>query len=157
MQITVPFVLPGAWLGSLASLLRLERPLAAYALSPLELVGALALGYCIRVAAKTAAAISAHPVPRLLYGLAGLGFFALAVALAPLSYAESHATGNAAISVTLGFLAFYCAIAGLLSLGRALTRGPKRLAFWVFLPRWLLDAQRAGTETSEMRRPDQAP
>ena len=91
----------------------------------------------MRVAAKKAAAASTRPVPRQLYGLSGLCFFALAVVLARLSYAESHASGNAAISVTLGFLAFYCAIAGVLALGRALARGPTRLSFWVFVPRWL--------------------
>ena len=92
----------------------------------------------MRVAAKRAAAASTRPVPRLLYGLAGLCLLSLTVVLARLSDAESHASGNAAFSITFGFLAFYCAVAGVLSLGRALTRGPKRLAFWVFLPRWLL-------------------
>jgi hypothetical protein len=148
MQIMMPFVLPGAWFASLVSLLKLDYPLAAYALSPLVFAGVLAFGYCIRVAAKRAAAASRRTVPRLIYGLAGLCFIGLTVAVAPLSYAYSHASGNAAISVTFGFLAFYCAIAGVLCLGRALVRGPKRLAFWVFLPRWLLDSQRSETRTS---------
>jgi len=140
MQVTLPFVLPGAWLGSLESLLRLDHPLAAYLLSLPGLAGMLAVGYCLRVAARKAAAASTRPVSRLVYALAGLCFLGLAVALAPLCYAESHASGNAAVSVTLGFLAFYCAIAGTLALGRAVTKGPRRLAFWVFLPRWLQDA-----------------
>lgn len=144
----VPFVLPGAWFGSLVSLLRLEYPLAAYALSPLLFVGALAFGYCMRIAAKRAAAASRRMLPRLVYGLAGLCFIGLTVVQAPLSYAYSHASGNAAISVTFGFLSFYCAIAGVLCLGRAFVRGPKRLAFWVFLPCWLLDPQPLRTRTS---------
>jgi hypothetical protein len=80
--------------------------------------------------------------------LAGLCFLALTVVLALLSYAFSHASGNAAVSVTFGFLAFYCAITGVLCLGRALTWGPKRLVFWVFLPRWLLDSQRSARQMS---------
>jgi hypothetical protein len=147
MQIIAPFVLPGAWFGSLASLLRLDHPLAAYALSPLIFVGMLAFGYCMRIAAKKASAASRRTVPRLVYGLAGLCFFGLIVVLATLSYAYSHASGNAAVSVTFAFLAFYYAIAGVLCLGRALIRGPKRLAFWVFLPSWLLDSQQSRTPT----------
>ena len=65
----------------------------------------------------------------------------LAAVLGPMAYGESHTNGNAAISVTLAFLAFYCVIAGVLGLGRALVWGPKRLVFWVFLPRWVQDAQ----------------
>jgi hypothetical protein len=157
MQIAVPFLLPGAAFASLMSLLRLDHPVLAYALDPLVLAGVLAFCFCLRVAAKKAAASSRRRVPRLLYGLGALCFLALAIALAPLSYAESHASGNAAISVTVGFLAFYCAIAGVLFLGRALMRGPKRQAFWVFLPRWLLDTPRAGTATPATRRGDQHP
>jgi len=147
MQVTLPFVLPAAWFGSLMSLLRLDNLLAAYALSPVMVAGTLVFGYCVRLAAKKAAAASRRTVPRLVYGSAGLCLLALTVVLAALSYAYSHASGNAAVSVTLGFLALYCAIAGVLCLGRALTWGPKRLAFWVFLPRWLLDSQRSGTHT----------
>jgi hypothetical protein len=121
-------------------LLMLDYPLAAYALGLPVFAATLAFGLCARIAARKAAAASTRPVPRLVYGLFGLCFFALTVALAALSYAESHASGNAAISVTVGFLAFYCAIAGVLWLGRALMRGSKRVAFWVFLPRWLLDS-----------------
>ncbi len=130
------------------SLLRLDHPLAAYALSPLIFVGTLAFGYGMRIAAKKVSAASRRTVPRLVYGLAGLCFFGLTAVLAPLSYAYSHASGNAAVSVTFGFLAFYCAIAGVLCLGRALIRGPKRLAFWVFMPRWLLDSQLTRTQTT---------
>jgi hypothetical protein len=148
MQITLPFVLPGAWFGSLMSLLRLDNLFAAYALSPVMVAGTLALGYCMRLAATKAAAASRRAVPRLVYGLAGLCFLALTVVLALPSYAFSHASGNAAVSVTFGFLAFYCAIAGVLGLGRALTPGHKRLVFWVFLPRWLLDSQGSGTQMS---------
>jgi hypothetical protein len=119
-----------------------------FALSPLIFAATLAFGYYLRVAAKKAAAASVRTVPRLVYGLAGLCLFALTVGLAPLPYAYSHASGNAAVSVTFGFLALYCAIAAVLCLGRALARGPKRLAFWVFLPRWLLNSQRTGTRTS---------
>jgi hypothetical protein len=137
MQIAVPFVLPMFWFGSLARVLELDHPLAGYALSPAELAGAFAVGYLLRVTAKKASAASTRPVPRLLLGLGGLCFFALTVVLARISYAESHASGNAALSITLGFLAFYCAIGGVLAFGRALARGPRRLAFWVFLPRWL--------------------
>jgi len=154
MQIAVPFMLPMLCFGALARLLQLDHPLMAYALSPLEAAGALAFGYCMRVVAKRAAAASTRPVPRLLYGLAGLCLLSLTVVLARLSYAESHASGNAAFSITLGFLAFYCAIGGALSLGRAVTRGPKRLAFWVFLPRWL---RHSGTEKSAMRQSGQRP
>jgi len=149
MQIAVPFILPTSCIGAVGSLLRVEDPLLALALSPLALAGALAIGYGMRVAAKTASAASTWPVPRWLYGLAGLSFLALTVVLARLSYAESHASGNAAFSITLAFLAFYCAIAGVLCLGRAFIRGPKRLAFWVFLPRWLLDSQRSGRGHSQ--------
>jgi hypothetical protein len=148
MQIMVPFVLPGAWFGSLVSLLRLDYPFAAYALSPLILAAVLAFGYCMRVAAKTLAAASRRTMPRFVYGLAALCFFDLTVVLVPLSFAYSHASGNAAVSVTFGFLAFYCTIAGVLCLGRALIGGPKRLAFWVFLPRWMLDSQTSRTQTS---------
>jgi hypothetical protein len=148
MQIIVPFVLPGAWFASLVSLLRLDHPFAAFALSPLIVAGALAFGYCMRVAATKASAASRRTVPRLIYALAGLCFIGLTVLLAPLSYAYSHASGNAAISVTFGFLAFYCSMAGVLCFGRAVIRGPKRLAFWVFLPRWLRDSQPSRTRTS---------
>ncbi|HXB46127.1 MAG TPA: hypothetical protein VNW50_00085 [Streptosporangiaceae bacterium] len=72
MQIIVPFVLPGAWFGSLVSLLRLDHPVAAYALSPLILAGTLAFGYGMRIAAKNVSAASRRTVPRLAYGLAGL-------------------------------------------------------------------------------------
>lgn len=137
MQIAVTFVLPCFCFGALGSLLKVEHPLVALAVFPLALAGALALGYWMRVAAKTVAAASTRPVPRPLYGLAGLCLIALTVALARLSYAESHASGNAAFSITSGFLALYCAIGGVLALGRALARGPSRLAFWVFVPRWL--------------------
>lgn len=143
MQVVVPFFLPIPWFGSLESILRLDHPLMAYALSPLLLAGTLALGYCIRVAMKTAAAASRRPVPRPIYGLASLCLCALAVILARLCYAESHASGNAAISITFGFLALYSMIGGVLSAGRSLARGPRRLAFWVFLPRWILDSDRA--------------
>jgi len=51
-------------------------------------------------------------VPRLVYGPAGLCFLVLTVVLALLSYGYSHASGNAAVSVTFGFLACYCTIAG---------------------------------------------
>jgi hypothetical protein len=135
-------------------LLMLDYPLAAYALSLPIFAATLALGFWLRIAAKKAAAASTRPVPRLAYGLSGLCFFALTVALARLSYAESHASGNAAISVTLGFLAFYCAIVGVLSLGRALMRGPKRLAFWAFLPRWVLESQRSQAQSSARSGPD---
>jgi hypothetical protein len=155
MQIAVPFILPTSCIAALGSLLRVEHPLLALAVSPLALAGALAIGYCMRVSAKTAAAASTWPVPRWLYGPAGLCFLALTVVLARLSYAESHASGNAAFSITFAFLAFYCAIAGVLCLGRALIRGPKRLAFWVFLPRWLLDSQRSRTRTSSTSGPGQ--
>ena len=142
------FFLPLPWFASLESVLRLDHPLMAYALSPLLLVVTLALGYCMRVAAKKAAGASRRSVPRSLYGLAGLCFVALAFVLAALSYAESHASGNAAVSITFGFLAFYSGIGGVLSLGRALARGRKRLAFWVFLPRWIVDSQRSGADRS---------
>jgi hypothetical protein len=137
MQIAVPFLLPTFGFASLWSLLKLDHPLLALALSPLEIAGALAFGYLMRVAAKAAAAASARPVPRLLYGVAGLCSFALTVVLARLSYAQSHTSGNEALSITLGVLALYCTIAGALALGRGLAWGPRRLAFWVFLPRWL--------------------
>jgi hypothetical protein len=137
MQIAMPFILPTFCIGALGSLLRLEHPLLALAVSPLVLAGALAAGYYLRVAAKTAAAASTRTVPRWLYGLAGLCFLALAVLAAELSYAQSHASGNEAFSIAVGFLAFYCAIGGALCLGRALARGRRRLIFWVFLPRWL--------------------
>jgi len=151
MQIAVPLVLPLAWSVSLMSLLKLDDPVAVDTLSPLILAATLAFGYCMRIAANKAATASTRPVPRFAYGLAGLCFFALTVVLAPVSYAYSHVSGSAAISVTVGFVAFYCAIAGVLCLGRALSWGSKRLAFWVFLPRWLLDSQRPGTEASAMR------
>jgi ABC-type Fe3+ transport system permease subunit len=61
------------------------------------------------------------------------------------SFAYSHASGNAAASVTFAFLAFYCTIAGVLCLGRALIRGRKRLSFWLFPPRRLMDSQRRPT------------
>jgi len=157
MQILLPAVLPGGWFASLMSLFKLDHPLLALSLSPLGVVGMLALWYYLRLAAKEAAAVSTHPVPRFLYALAGFGFLALAVVLAPLSYAQSHAGGNAAISVTLGFLAFYCAIATVLCLGRAVVRGPRRLAFWVFLPRWLQDAEGSEMKTHAERQPDQQP
>jgi hypothetical protein len=148
MQILVPFLLPGAWIGSLTNLMRLDYPQVWFVLSPLIFAGALAFGYCMRIAAKKAAAASTRRVPRWAYGLAGLCFVGLTIALAPLSYAYSHASGNAAISLTIGFLAFYCAIAGVLCFGRALIRGPRRLGFWVFLPRWLLDSKRSRTKES---------
>ena len=137
MQIAVPFLLPMFWFASLWSLLKLDYPLLAWVLGLPALVGALAFGYLMRVAAKKAAVASTRPVSRLLYGLTGLCLFALMVLLAQLSYAESHASGNAAVSITFGFLAFYCAIGGVLALGRALARGPKRLSFWLFIPRWI--------------------
>jgi hypothetical protein len=137
MQIAVPFILPTFCIGALGSLLKLEHPLLAVAVSPLALAGGLAFGYYMRVAAKAAAASSARAVPRRLYGLGGLCILALTVVVARLSYAESHASGNEAFSITLGFLAVYCAIGGVLHLGRALARGRKRLIFWVFLPRWM--------------------
>jgi hypothetical protein len=142
MQIVLVFVLPAAWVGSLMKLLALDHPLAWFALGLPVFLASLALALGLWLAARKVAAASTRRVPRVLYGLAGLGFLALAAALAPLSYAQSHASGNAYLSVTLGFLAFYCAIAGVLGLGRALVRGPKRNAFWVFVPRWLQDAQR---------------
>jgi len=141
MQIALPGVLPVAWLGSLGSLLRLDDPLLAYALSPVFFVGTLGLWLGLWAGAKKVAAASTRRVPRLVYGVAGLCFLGLAAVLGPMAYGESHANGNAAISVTLAFLAFYCVIAGVLGLGRALVRGPKRLVFWVFLPRWVQDAQ----------------
>jgi hypothetical protein len=101
------FCPPGAWFGSLVSLLRLDYPFAAYALSPLILAAVLAFGYCMRIAARTLAAASRRTVPRFVYGLAALCFFGLTVVLVPLTYAYSHASGNAAVSVTFGFLAFY--------------------------------------------------
>jgi len=137
MQIAVPFVLPMFLFTSLWSLLKLDYPLLAWTLGLPALVGVLAFGYLMRVAAKQAAAASTRPVPRPLYGFAGLCLFALTVVLARLSYAESHASGNAAVSITFGFLAFYCVIGGVLALGRALARGHKRLRFWVFVPRWI--------------------
>jgi hypothetical protein len=137
MQIAVPFMLPMFWFASLWSLLKLDYPLLAWMLGLPALVGALAFGYLMRVAAKKAAAASTRPVPRLLYGFTGLCLFAVTAVLARLSYAESHASGNAAVSITFGFLAFYCAISSVLALGRALARGSKRLSFWVFVPRWL--------------------
>jgi hypothetical protein len=146
MQITLPVLLPAAWFGSLLKLLVLDHPLAGYALSLPVLAATLALALGLWFAARKVAAASTHRVPRLVYGLAGLGFLALTVALAPLAYAQSHATGSPYLSVTLGFLALYCAIAGVLCLGRALVRGPKRLAFWVFLPRWILDSQPSRTK-----------
>jgi hypothetical protein len=136
-QIAVPFMLPAFWIGALGSLLKLDHPLLALALLPLAAAGTLAFGYYLRVAAKAAAASSARAVPRWLYGLAGLFFLCLTAVGVRLCYAESHASGNEAFSITLGFLAFYGAIGGVLSLGRALARGRKRLIFWVFLPRWL--------------------
>ena len=148
LQILVPFLLPGAWIGSLTSLLRLDDPQIWFVLSPLLVAGTLVFGYCMRLAAKKAAAASTRPVPRWAYGLAGLCFLGLTVVLAPLSYAYSHASGNAAVSLTFGFLAFYCAITVVLCFGRALVRGPRHLAFWVFLPRWLLDSTRSRTKTS---------
>lgn len=141
MQLAVPLLLPMFYVGSLVSLLKLDHPLLAHSLSPLLLVGVVALGYCLRVAAKAAASASTRLVPRWPYGLAGLCFLALIVVFARLAYAESHATGHEVASVTLGFLAFYCAIGGVLSLGHALVRGPRRKAFWVFLPRWLDSAR----------------
>jgi hypothetical protein len=137
MQIAVPFILPAFCIGALGSLLKLEHPLLALAVSPLALAGGLVFGYYMRVAAKTAAAASARAVPRWRYGLGGLCFLALTVVVAQLSYAESHSSGNEAFSITLGFLAVYCAIGGVLHLGRALGRGRRRLLFWVFLPRWM--------------------
>ena len=147
------FVLPGLWLGALGSLLKVEHPLVALAISPLVLAGALALAYWIHAAHKSfsLAAMSTRPVPRLLYGLAGLCFFALAVGLARLSFAQSHAGGNAAFSITLGFLALYCAIGATLNLGRALTWGRSRLIFWIFLPRWLGGGPRPGQSTPATR------
>jgi hypothetical protein len=127
-------MLPTFCIGALGSLLKIEHPLLALAVIPLALAGALAFGYYMRVAAKTAAAASTRAVPRWLYGLAGLCFLSLTVVAAWLSYAESHASGNEAFSITLGFLAFYCALGGVLSLGRALARGHKRMVFWDFLP-----------------------
>jgi hypothetical protein len=150
MQIAVPYLLPMSCIVSLASQEKLYHPLLVVAGSPLWLAGGLALGQLMRVAAKTAAAASMRPVPRWLYGLAGLCLLALMVVLARLSYAQSHASGNAALSIALGFLAFYCAIAGVLALGRAIARGPRRLAFWVFLPRWLdSQAKPAGERTAQ--------
>ena len=137
MQIALPLILPTFSIGALVSLLRLEHPYVALAVGPLALAGALALGYYIRVASKRAAAASKREVPRWLYGSAGLCFLPLTFVMGRLAFAESHATGNEAFSITLGFLAFYCAIAGGLFLGRALARGPKRLIFWIFVPRWL--------------------
>jgi len=145
IQIAVPFFLPLPWFGSLEIILRLDHPLMAYALSPLLLAGALALGYCIRVATRTAAAASRRPVPRPLYALAGLCLTALAFVLARMSYAESHAGGNAAISITFGFLALYSTIGVVLTGGRSVARGPKRLAFWLFPPRWILDSEPSPT------------
>jgi hypothetical protein len=142
MQIVLAFVLPAAWIGSLMKLLALDHPLAWFALGLPVLAATLALAFGLWLAARKAAAASTRRVPRLVYGLAGLCFLALAGALAPLSYAQSHASGDAYFSVTLGFLAGYCAIAGVLGLGRAVVLGPRRLAFWVFLPRWLQDAER---------------
>jgi hypothetical protein len=54
----------------------------AWALGLPAVVGALAFGYLMRVAARKAAAASTRPGPRLLYGLAGLCFLALGRALA---------------------------------------------------------------------------
>jgi hypothetical protein len=146
MQITLTLVVPAAWFGSLMKLLALDHPLAWFALGLPVFAATLALAVGLWLAARKVAAASTRRVPRLVYGLAGLCFLALTVALAPLSYAESHASGNAYISVTLGFLAFYCAIAAVLGLGRAFVGGPKRLAFWVFLPRWILDSQPSRTK-----------
>jgi hypothetical protein len=148
MQIAVPLLLPIPWLGSLESILRLDHPLMAYTLSPLLLAGALALGYAFRVAAMTVAAASRRRVPRPIYGLAGLSLIAAAVILVRQSYAESHASGNAAISITFAFLALYSTIGAVLSAGRSFVRGPRRLAFWVFLPRWILDSGQARTAPS---------
>jgi hypothetical protein len=145
MQIAVPFFLPIPWLGSLESILRLDHPLMAYTLSPVLVALALAVGYAFRVTARAVAAASRRRVPRAIYGLAGLILIAVAIILARLAYAESHASGNAAISITFGFLAFYSTIGGVLSAGRSFVRGPKRLAFWVFLPHWILDSGRVET------------
>ena len=141
MQIAVPFVLPMFCVVALASLLKLDHPLLGYSLGPLELAGGIAVGYCLRFAARAAASASARPVPRWLYGLAGLCFLALTVMFARLSYGDSSGSGNEAASITLAFLALYCGIGGGLSLGRALASGPKRKIFWVFLPRWLTSAR----------------
>jgi hypothetical protein len=141
MQMAVPLLLPMFYVGSLVSLLKLDHPVLAYSLSPLLLVGVLALGYCFRVAARAAAAASRRLVPRWIYGLAALCFLALIVVFARLAYAESHASDTEVASITLGFVAFYCAIGGVLLLGRALVRGPRRTAFWVFLPHWLDSAR----------------
>ena len=53
-QITLPFVLPGAWVASLMKLLMLDYPLEAYALSLPIFAATLALGFCLRIAAKKA-------------------------------------------------------------------------------------------------------
>lgn len=71
-QIAVPFMLPAFCIGALGSLLKLDHPLLALALSPPAVAGTLAFGYYLRVAAKAAAAWSTRPVPRWLYGLAAL-------------------------------------------------------------------------------------
>jgi hypothetical protein len=151
MQIAVPYLLPMFCIVSLVSLLKIEHPLLTLVASPLWLGGGLAFGQLMRVAARTAAAASKRPVPRWLYALAGPCFLALMVELARLSYAQSHAAGNAAFSIILGFLAFYCAIGGVLALGRAVVRGPRRLAFWVFLPRWLDSPTRPAEKRTAQR------
>jgi hypothetical protein len=148
MQIAVPFFLPIPWLGSLESILRLDHPLMAYTLSPLLVAVALAVGYAFRVTARAVAAASRRRVPRPIYGLAGLCLIAAAVILARLSYAESHAAGNAAISITFAFLALYSTGGAVLCAGRSFVTGPRRLAFWVFLPRWVLDSGQARTAPS---------
>ncbi|HXW47663.1 MAG TPA: hypothetical protein VEL03_22895 [Streptosporangiaceae bacterium] len=144
--------IPAFYIGALGSLLKLEHPLLALALFPLALAGGLALGYGMYRAGKTVAAASTQPVPRWLYGLAGPCFLALAVVASRLAYAQSHASGNAAASITLGFLALYSAVGGVLCLGRAIARGPTRMIFWVFLPQWACPERKPAQRKPRPRR-----
>jgi hypothetical protein len=87
-----------------------------------------------------ASAKSVLPRPRWQYGLLGIAYFGpvavfVRVAVAHVQAHTQNATSWAAVAG--GLLAIYCGFAGLLMLGRAISWGRARRAFWLFPPQWV--------------------
>lgn len=92
------------------------------------------------MAAARLAAISIRRRPRWLYGLYAIGYSLPVVIFVRIAidHVRAHSQNQGGWApVAGGLVATVCTLAALLMLGRALARGRKRRALWLFPPQWL--------------------